>query len=210
LKGCKMAKNLFDGVVNFKKEDFEVHKDLFKELKEGQKPHTFFIGCSDSRIVPNLITKALPGELFIVRNIANAVPPCNLNDGIYKCTASALEYAVKFLNVENIVVCGHSNCGGLKALFYPPEKLEKLPIVKSWLSIIEDLKNVVDSNDEQLREWEIEQLNVVRQIQNLLTYPFVKEAFENKKLNIYGWYYIIETGEVSNYNFEKKEFELIN
>ena len=206
-----MSEKLFSGVINFKKEDFESHKDLFEGLKEGQKPHTLFIGCSDSRIVPSLITKSNPGELFIVRNIANIVPPFNLNDGTYKCTASALEYAVKFLEVENIVVCGHSNCGGLKALFYPPKKLENMPLVKKWLSLLNDIKKQVeDIEDEKLREWEIEQLNVLKQIENLLTYPFVKEKFEKNELKILGWYYIIETGEVFNYNYQTHHFELIN
>jgi len=201
---------LIEGIVKFKKEDFEKNKEFFQGLKEGQKPHTFYIGCSDSRVVPNLITKTLPGELFVVRNIANVVPPFEVNDGTLKCTASILEYAVKYLEVKNIVVCGHSNCGGLKALFYPKEKLDKLPFVKNWLKLIEDLKEKVkDIEDEKLREWEIEQLNIIRQIENLLTYPFVKEKFESRKINIYGWYYIIESGEVYNYNYEKKEFELI-
>ena len=206
-----MSEKLFRGVLNFKQEDFEAHKDLFEGLKEGQKPHTFYIGCSDSRIVPNLITKTLPGEIFVVRNIANIVPPFELNEGTLKCTASILEYAVKFLEVENILVCGHSNCGGLKALFYPPEKLEKLPFVKKWLEIIDDVKEAVESvTDPKLREWEVEQLNVIKQLDNLMTYPFVKERVESGKLNLIGWYYIIETGEVYNYNKEKNEFEIIN
>lgn len=206
-----MSEKLFSGVLNFKKEDFEAHKDLFEELKEGQKPHTFYIGCSDSRIVPNLITKTMPGEVFVVRNIANIVPPQEINDGTYKCTASILEYAVKYLEVDNILVCGHSNCGGLKALFYPPEKLEALPNVKKWLEIIDDVKEaVIDIEDPKLREWEVEQLNIIKQLDNLMTYPFVKERVESGKLNLIGWYYIIETGEVYNYNKEKNEFELIN
>ena len=202
---------IIEGIVKFRKEDFERDKEFFQGLKEGQKPHTFYIGCSDSRVVPNLITKTLPGELFVVRNIANVVPPFDVNDGTLKCTASILEYAVKYLEVKNIVVCGHSNCGGLKALFYPQEKLEKLPVVNKWLDLIKDLKEKVeDIEDVAMREWEIEQLNVVRQLENLLTYDFVKERVESKKLNLIGWYYIIESGEVFNYNFETKEFELIN
>jgi len=201
---------LFKGVINFKKEDFEAHKDLFEGLKEGQKPHTFYIGCSDSRIVPNLITKTLPGEIFVVRNIANIIPPFEINDGTFKCAASALEYAVNYLEVENILVCGHSNCGGLKALFYPKEKLDKLPLVKKWLEIIDDVKEaVINIEDEKLREWEVEQLNVVKQLDNLMTYSFVKEKVKKGKLKLIGWYYIIETGEVYNYNFQKAEFELI-
>ncbi len=202
---------IIEGIVKFKKEDFERDKEFFQGLKKGQKPHTFYVGCSDSRVVPNLITKTIPGELFVVRNIANVIPAFDRNDSTFKCTASILEYAVKYLEVKNIVVCGHSNCGGLKALFYPEEKLKSLPIVNKWLDLIKDLKQKVkDIEDAALREWEIEQLNVVRQLENLLTYPFVKEKFEKGEINLYGWYYIIESGEVYNYNFETKEFELIN
>ncbi len=202
---------IIEGIVKFKREDFERDKEFFQGLKKGQKPHTFYVGCSDSRVVPNLITKTIPGELFVVRNIANVIPPFDRNDSTYKCTASILEYAVKYLEVKNIVVCGHSNCGGLKALFYPEEKLKTLPIVNKWLDLIKDLKQKVkDIEDAALREWEIEQLNVVRQLENLLSYDFVREKFEKGKINLYGWYYIIESGEVYNYNFETKEFELIN
>lgn len=205
-----MGKKLFHGVIRFKKDDFERNKNLFEGLKEGQKPHTFYIGCSDSRIVPNLITKTLPGELFVVRNIANIVPPYEKNDGTYKCTASILEYAVKYLEVENILVCGHSNCGGLKALFYPEEKLNELPLVKKWLEIVKEVKEAVkDVEDPKIREWEAEQLNVVKQLENLLSYPFVSEKVEKGELKLFGWYYIIESGEVYNYDFEKEEFELI-
>jgi len=202
---------IFDGVLKFKNEDFESHKKLFEELKEGQKPHTFYIGCSDSRIVPNLITKTLPGEVFVLRNIANIIPPASVNDGRYKCSASILEYAVKALKVENIVLCGHSNCGGLKALYYSEEELKKMPFVNKWLDLVVDLKDELSSIDNvELRAWKLEQLNIIRQIQNLLSYPFVKEKYEKNELNIYGWYYIIQTGEVYNYDFDEKEFKLID
>ncbi len=206
-----MSEKLFKGVVDFKNEDFEKNKELFEELKEAQKPHTFYIGCSDSRIVPNLITNTMPGEVFVLRNIANIIPPYEINDGTYKCSASILEYAVKYLEVENILVCGHSNCGGLKALFYPKEKLNELPFVKKWLELVDDVKEaVIDIKDTKLRSWKVEQLNIVKQLDNLMTYPFVKERVKNGKLNLIGWYYVIESGEVYNYNKEKNKFELIN
>ena len=99
---------LLNGVVQFKKEDFEAHKELFQELANYQKPHTLFIGCSDSRIVPNMITSTLPGELFVIRNIANIVPPYRIKDE-YLATTSAIEYAVIVLEIQNIIICGHSN-----------------------------------------------------------------------------------------------------
>ena len=105
---------LLNGIVQFKREDFEQHKELFQNLGTAQKPHTLFIACSDSRVDPNLITKTLPGELFIIRNIANLVPPYR-ETAEFVATTAAIEYAVVFLEVEHIIVCGHSNCGGCNA-----------------------------------------------------------------------------------------------
>ena len=108
--------SLFDGVKEFNTTDFLEHKELFEKIGNNQSPHTLFIGCSDSRLVPNLITKTLPGELFVIRNIANLVPIYRTSND-FLATTSAIEYAVKILNVTNIVVCGHSNCGGCNALY---------------------------------------------------------------------------------------------
>ncbi len=207
-----MKKNLFKRTIEFKKEDFEAHKELFEKIGRSQNPHTLFIGCSDSRVVPNLITKALPGELFVIRNIANIVPPYRESRD-YFATASAIEYAVLVLEVENILVCGHSNCGGCNALYYPDEKLKNIPSVKKWLELAKEVKEQVKTlgfdKDFAIREWITEQLNVVYQLNNLLTYPFIKERVDEGKLNLIGWHYIIETGEVFNFNFEKDSFELI-
>jgi len=203
-----MDKKLLKGVIDFKKE-VEKNKEIFNELKDKQAPNTFFIGCSDSRIIPNLITKTFVGEVFVLRNIANIIPSFNEKNSI--CSASVLEYAVKYLEVKNIVVCGHSNCGGLKALFYKDEELNKFPFVKQWIKLVEDLKEEVkDIKDPTLRALKVEQLNVIKQVENIMSYPFVKERVKQKKLEVLGWYYVIESGDVYNYNFTKKEFELIN
>ena len=160
---------------------------------------------------PNLITKTFVEEVFVLRNIANIVPSFNENDSILKCPASVLEYAVKYLGVKNIIVCGHSNCGGLKALFYKDEELNNFPFVKEWLELVKDLKEEVkDIKDLKLRALKVEQLNVIKQVENIMSYPFVKEKVKDKKLKVLGWYYIIESGDIYNYNFTKKEFELIN
>lgn len=204
-------KQLFEGAIKFKEEDFLRHKELFETLKDGQNPHTLFIGCSDSRVVPNLITKTLPGELFVVRNIANIVPPYRLGEE-FLATTSAIEYALVALEVENIIICGHSHCGGCEALYMTQEELLKMPNVKNWLSLIEAVKtNVIKHNPENnaKRAWLTEQINIERQIMNLFTYPNVKERYLARTLNIYGWHYIIETGEVFNYDFKKHEFNLL-
>lgn len=203
---------LFKGYMKFRKDDFESHRELFKELGRQQKPHTLFIGCSDSRVVPNLITQSDPGELFIVRNVANIVPPYRETEE-YVSTTSAIEYAVQALEVDTIVVCGHSNCGGCAALHKSHDELESLPHVRKWLEISKEVPGRVDrlmtSDSPEEREWLTEQVNILVQMRNLLTFPYIKEKYERGVLNIYGWHYIIETGELFSFNDEKEVFELL-
>ncbi|HBD95582.1 MAG: carbonic anhydrase [Spirochaetes bacterium GWF1_31_7] len=206
---------LLQGIVNFSNSDFAKYKDLFVELKDQQNPHTLFIGCSDSRVIPNLITQTLPGELFTVRNIANIVPPYRETEE-YVATTSAIEYAVQVLGVENIVVCGHSNCGGCSALYKESDTFEHIPHVQKWLELASPVKEKVlnalntGENTPETRSWMTEQVNIVEQIKHLLTYPFITDKYIEGKLKILGWYYIIETGEVYNYNKETGCFELIS
>ncbi|MEJ2520550.1 MAG: carbonic anhydrase, partial [Desulfuromonadales bacterium] len=129
---------LFKGIARFRHEDFEVHRELFRELGRKQQPHTLFIGCSDSRVVPELITRTRPGELFMIRNIANIVPPYRQTHE-FAATTAAIEYAVEVLNVAAIVVCGHSNCGGCAALHQDPKTLQHIPHVARWLEISQEV-----------------------------------------------------------------------
>ena len=204
---------LFKGYMNFREEDFQSHRELFKELGRGQQPHTLFIGCSDSRVVPNLITQTHPGELFIIRNVANIVPPYRITEE-YVATTSAVEYAVQELKVDSIVVCGHSNCGGCAAMNMSAEQLAHMPHVRKWLAVSKEVKGRVDrlmqGDSAEEREWLTEQVNILVQMRNLLTYPYIRNRYEEGKLNIYGWYYIIETSEIYNFNDEKEIFELIS
>ncbi|MDF2676792.1 MAG: carbonic anhydrase [Bacillota bacterium] len=205
--------NLIKGILNFREGDFDAHKELFKELKEEQKPHTLFISCSDSRVDPNMITGSLPGELFIIRNIANIVPPFR-DTHDYVATTSAIEYAVLSLNVENIIVCGHSNCGGCAACLKPVEFLDELPHTKKWLELSHPVRDRVlrdiSENEYEKREWLMEQANVVEQLKHLLSYPYIRERVKNGKMKISGWHYIIETGEIFIYDKDKGEFKLAN
>jgi carbonic anhydrase len=204
---------LFKGYMNFREEDFQSHRELFKELGRSQQPHTLFIGCSDSRVVPNLITQTHPGELFIIRNVANIVPPYRITEE-YVATTSAVEYAVQELKVDSIVVCGHSNCGGCAAMNMSEEQLAHMPHVRKWLAVSKEVKGRVDrlmqGDSPEEREWLTEQVNILVQMRNLLTYPYIRSRYEEGKLNIYGWYYIIETSEIYNFNDEKEIFELIS
>jgi len=206
-------KKLIEGIKKFQKEDFVSQKDLFQSLGNKQEPHTLFIGCSDSRVVPNLITKTFPGELFTIRNVANIVPRFEEAQN-WASTAAAIEYAVQVLKVKNIVICGHSNCGGCNALNKSAEDLKSLPLVSKWLQISKDVKGEVDKlvkdNSPEERVWLTEQVNIRVQMNHLLTYPYIKEAVDNKEIKIFGWHYIIESGDVYNFNDEKIEFEKIS
>jgi carbonic anhydrase len=206
-------KKLIEGAVAFRQNDFETHEQLFSELGKEQNPHTLFIGCSDSRLVPAMITTTKPGELFIIRNIANIVPPYK-HAGEFLAAISAIEFAVEALGVENIVICGHSNCGGCAALFKPPAYFDKIPHTRKWLELAMPVKEkvlkILPAGNRASHEWLAEQMNIVEQIHHLLTYPFIAEKYENGTLNISGWYYIIETGEIFSYNADKGFFELIN
>lgn len=199
---------LFEGVKEFNRKEFDEYGTLFRAIRRGQAPHTLFVGCSDSRIVPNLITSTLPGELFVVRNIANIVPFYRSTEE-YVATTSAIEYAVKVLNVENIVICGHSNCGGCSALLKDEQDLKDIPHTRKWLELSKKVKLQIEAEkitDKYEKEWRTEQLNIIEQMNHLITYPYIKEKYRNKEIQILGWYYIIETGEVFNYSREERKF----
>ena len=204
--------NLLKGVVEFRKKDFEENRELFEKLHKRQDPHTLFIGCSDSRVVPNIITQTLPGEVFVVRNVANIVPVYSENIDFYG-TTSAIEYAVQILNVKNIIVCGHSNCGGCAALWEKPENLTRIPHTRKWLELAASVKDKVThtlkSADHAAREWLTEQFNVTEQLTHLMTYPYIREKVENKTLQLFGWHYMIHSGEIYQYNKESGHFELL-
>lgn len=191
---------------------FKENAELFKTLKDSQTPHTLFIGCSDSRVVPNLITNTKPGEMFVVRNIANIIPKYRVSDE-FLATTSAIEYALYILNIKDIIICGHSNCGGCAALYYDESKFDKTPNVKTWLKSLDNVKAQVEAlglNNLKKKAWFVERLNIVNSIDNLLTYPGVKEGVKLGKIRIYGWHYIIETGSLFSYDMVTKDFELLN
>ena len=200
--------SLFDGVKEFNANDFLDNKALFEKIGRSQEPHTLFIGCSDSRIVPNLITKTLPGELFVIRNIANLVPLYRTSDE-FLATTSAIEYSVKILNVSTILICGHSNCGGCNALYMDEARGAEIPHTRKWLELAKNVRSKMlklKIADPAVREWMTEQLNIVEQMNHLLSYPYIREKYNKGELNILGWYYIIGTGEVFNYQKNENKF----
>ena len=200
-----------EGYKEFKDVELKNYKSLFKNLVEhGQKPKALFIGCSDSRVVPSLITKTLPGELFVTRNIGNFVPPFK-PDSDFHATAAAIEYATDVLEVENIIVCGHSHCGAIGSLFKEIKQTPSNIHTIKWLTLGEDAKKIAlrhmpkDTPLEQIKEY-TEQVSVVIQLKNLLTYPSVKDRVAQKKLFLHGWHYNLESGEILYYSKKDRMF----
>ncbi len=197
-------KKLIKGLREFKTSYFSTHQELFEQLSLGQKPRVLFITCSDSRIDPNLITQAELGELFVIRNAGNIIPPFGATNGGEGAT---IEYAVQALDIRQIIICGHSHCGAMKGLM----KLDKLrvdmPLVHDWLKYAEATRRLVKehyneyAHEEELLETIIAE-NVLTQIENLRTYPVIHSKLYQKQLNIYAWIYQIETGEVLAYDPE--------
>ena len=206
-------KQLFEGVIEFQREGYETHKALFEDLSRCQRPHTLFIGCSDSRLVPNLLLNSQPGEMFMIRNVANLVPPYRESQE-FLATTSAIEYAVQVLGVAHILVCGHSNCGGCCSLLVPPETQKHIPHVHRWMQLAQPVREELaqpkyDHLDVHEKEWMAERLNVILQLEHLKTYPYIQEKLAAGTLKLLGWHYIIETGEVYNYNADTGHFEMI-
>ncbi len=206
-------KKLLEGIVHFKKSDFENHRLLFTSLGEKQNPHTLFITCSDSRLVPGMMTHTLPGELFIVRNVANLVPPYRIADEFLSTTA-AIEYAVQVLKISNIIVCGHSNCGGCALLHHEDPDSLNIPNTSKWMELAAPVRDQVNrtlmDNDPSARSWLTEQINVLEQMKHLLSYPYIQEPYKKGDLTIEGWHYIIKSGEIFQYDKDAQEFELLN
>lgn len=194
-------KKLIRGLGEFKNSYFSTHQDLFIELTQGQKPRVLFITCSDSRIVPNLITQAEVGELFIIRNAGNIIPPFGAANGGEGAT---VEYAVHSLGIEQIVVCGHSHCGAIKGLLKLNDLQEEMPLMHNWLKHTEATRRLIKENYSHLQGEDLLEIaiaeNVLTQIENLKTYPVVHSKLYQGKLKIYGWIYNLSTGEVMAYD----------
>jgi carbonic anhydrase len=194
-------KKLIKGLREFKTSYFASHKELFEQLSHSQKPRVLFITCSDSRIDPNLITQAGVGELFVIRNAGNIIPPYGAANG---GEGAALEYAVHALDIEQIVICGHSHCGAMKGLLKLESLKEEMPLVYDWLKHAEATRRLIKENygnyqNDELLEITIAE-NVLTQIENLRTYPVVHSRLYQGRLKIYAWIYHIETGEVLAYD----------
>jgi carbonic anhydrase len=200
---------LIDGIHSFRSEIFENEREHFERLAKGQSPETLFITCSDSRINPNQLTRTRAGELFILRNAGNIVPAYGGQTGGEVAT---IEYAVKVLDVKDIIICGHSHCGAMAGLLHP-EKLSEVPNVAAWLKNADSTRNIVEENykglDEEARLKVAIQENVLVQIENLRTHPAVAARLARGALRLHAWVYKFETGEVFAYEPHTGQYGLV-
>lgn len=198
---------LIRGIREFRENVFPSHREQFEELASGQNPSTLFITCSDSRIVPELITQTGPGELFVLRNAGNLVPPATATTS---GEAATIEYAVQALKVQDVIICGHSHCGAIAGLLRP-QLVEGLPAVGKWLEYAEqvyqeiaDQKLTINDNDDLLTS--AVKANVVVQLNHLRSFRAVSEAEQCGQLRLHGCFYRFETGEVSAFSDSVRKF----
>ena len=197
---------LVRGVSLFQKTTFKEKQALFERLCEGQTPSVLFITCSDSRLDPNLLTQSEPGDLFIMRNAGNIIPPYG---AIHCGEAGTIEFALAVLNIKEIIVCGHSHCGAMKGVL-DPQIIENLPAVAGWLNCAESTQRVMKENYTHLKGDHLLnaaiQENVLTQIDNLKTHPAVSAKLACGELKIHAWVYKFETGEVFAYDSKEHQF----
>ncbi|OEU75110.1 MAG: carbonic anhydrase [Desulfuromonadales bacterium C00003093] len=201
-----------DGIANFQQQHFGENPDLADTLLSGQKPQALLIGCCDSRVDPALLTNSAPGDLFILRNIANLVPPYSKSND-YHGVSSSIEYAVCFLEVSDIIVLGHSGCGGINALMDAAKGPEAGEFIGKWVNIAASARDKVltemaeETPEKQARACEKEAILV--SLNNLMSFPWIKERVAKGQLSLHGWYYNMGTGQLRYYNQLSGEYEIL-
>lgn len=193
---------LEEGIHEFQANYFATNRRMFERLAEaGQRPETLFITCSDSRVVPNLITSTDPGELFIVRNVGNIVP--SVARGVLGGVSAAIEYAVEVLDVGRVIVCGHTNCGAIDAILHP-ERVGHLPNVSRWLAESSSIPKIIDERyghlEGEARMIAAVEENVLIQLENLRSFDFLARKLDAGTLKMSGWIFNIATGGVFDFD----------
>jgi carbonic anhydrase len=190
----KSIEKLISGYKNFSKNFVKENKDLLNELATaGQSPKTVVVSCCDSRVEPAFILDCKPGDLFVIRNVANIVPPCE-NDNMHHGTSAGLEFAVKSLGVENIIILGHSNCGGIKALLNNNIEEESCDsFINSWLKQLKNIKKDIDPNKEKNKVYcELEKKGILNSLKNLRSFDWIKKREDLGDISLHGWYYDLD------------------
>lgn len=203
-------RKILDGLRTFQLHAYPRHRALFERLALNQAPGALFISCSDSRVVPNLILQSEPGDLFLIRNAGNIVPAHNPNaesnaDG----TVASIQYAVEALGISDVVLCGHTNCGAMQGVLHP-EKVAAMPAVAGWVRHAEPARLAVERLYPNIQERErlertVEQ-NVILQVTNLLSHPFIRSRVDAGAMELYGWVYDIRSGVVKGLAANGQDF----
>jgi carbonic anhydrase len=192
---------LVQGIHKFQVDIFRSRHEFFERLKTGQNPQALVITCSDSRVIPDLITQAEPGDLFVLRNAGNLVPPHGAAPDSGE--AATIEYAVKSLKVRDVIVCGHTLCGAMQALLHP-EAMADMPRMRQWLGHAEATREIIATSyrlpDPDARWKATVEENVLVQLENLRTHPAVAAALSRGEVKLHGWVYKLETGEVFEFD----------
>jgi carbonic anhydrase len=202
-------KNLVKGYLRFRNDVFPQLKDHYRLLADRQSPDALFITCADSRVVPNLILQTEPGDLFLARNVGNVVPPAGEMPGGISAT---VEYAVEVLKVRHVIICGHSDCGAVKAVLQRKD-MSRLPITDKWLKYVEAAWQYRDpgdpAGDEKAQHTALIHANVIAQVNNLKTHPEVAAGMAKGTLQVHGWYYDIMSGAIEAYDQQTHKFGLL-
>lgn len=207
-----MVQRLIEGLHKFQQQELGRYRSLFNRLAvRGQDPHTLFITCSDSRVIAELVTQSQPGDLFVVKNVGNIIPSADsLTEG--NSVGAAIEFAVGVLKVQDIVVCGHSQCGAMAALLGEAALPPCNSCLCRWLKQAEPVRKVVEENYGHLKKRD-ERLNAAAEenilfgLENLLRYPVVEEAMSKGELGVHGWFFKIATAQMFAYNRDLQQFE---
>lgn len=216
LSGGTTQELVLDNTLNFAKRHQQFHNLHFKQnegefvrlIKEGQSPKIAFIGCSDSRVIPEFILNAKKGEIFVIRTAGNFVPP--FSPQTIEGVSATLQFAVEALKIPHIVVCGHSHCGAVRGMFQDLNP-EQLGLVKGWIKNgLEAKELTLKATSPSTPQEEIyktaEEINVLVQLEHMLTFDFIRKALEENRIQLHGWYFDIEEGRLLYYDSEKNRF----
>jgi carbonic anhydrase len=200
---------IIQGIQQFQNEVFPKQRELFERLAAGQSPETLFVSCSDSRVSPEMITQTAPGDLFVCRNAGNIVPSYGQADAV----SASIEYAVSQLPIQDIVVCGHSDCGAMKGILHP-EALEEMPHVKMWLTNSEEARRAMHSDRRGRRTADpltiLTRLNVQLQLEHLSTHPEVFARVQHGRLRLHGWVYQLGSGAIDAWDSTRMRWTSLN
>jgi len=204
-------KTLIKGYRRFFRKYYRFRPSIYQKLvKDGQSPKAVMITCSDSRVDPAIVTKAAPGDIFVIRNVANIVPSYDDQD-INISTASALEFAIKKLGIAHVIVMGHSDCAGIQTLLKPKQQRD-LPLVSDWVDTANSAREqALNHKDLPSHDQEMicSQYSLQLSLEHLATYPFIQEKLANNEISLHAWYLNIHNGELTEYNLQTGKFEAL-